>query len=135
MTDAARSRAFPRQENRRAWFTPLIFRNARAKVAAQRKSKMSTAQSSQARNLRPPLSSRRQAQGVAVSELMTKPALSLREAAFVLDVSVDLLQKLILAGQGPKTFKIGRVSYIKRQSLVAWLDTLETNADSGTGVE
>jgi len=91
-------------------------------------------ETTQARTLRPPLSPRRQAQGVAVSELMAKPALSLREAAFVLDVSVDLLQKLIAAGQGPRTFKIGRVSYVKMKSLRDWLDTLETNAETGVDV-
>jgi hypothetical protein len=86
----------------------------------------------QSRTLRAPLSPRRQAQSVQVSELMAKPALSLRETAFVLDVSVDLLQKLILAGQGPRTFKIGRVSYVKNKTLRDWLDQLETNAETAT---
>jgi hypothetical protein len=86
----------------------------------------------QSRTLRTPLSNRRQAQGVAVSELMTKPALSLREAAFVLDVSADLLEKLIRAGQGPATFKIGRVSYVRMETLKTWLRNLEAEASTAT---
>ena len=61
----------------------------------------------------------------SIRELMSKPALTLREAADVLDVSVDLLWKKMHAGEGPAHFKIGRVTYVRTETLQAWLQRLE----------
>jgi predicted DNA-binding transcriptional regulator AlpA len=60
----------------------------------------------------------------SIRELMSKPALTLREAADVLDVSTDLLWKKLHAGDGPPHFKIGRVTYILTADLQTWLQRL-----------
>ena len=66
----------------------------------------------------------------SIRELMAKPALTLKECGRILDVSPDLLLKLIHSGQGPASFKIGRVTYVRTDTLRTWLRQLETEASS-----
>jgi len=58
---------------------------------------------------------------LSVSELMAKPALSIRELAFVLDLSMPFIYRMFQNGVGPDTFYIGRVRYVRTATLLAWL--------------
>jgi hypothetical protein len=65
---------------------------------------------------------------IPITELMAKPALTMREAGLVLNISADQLTRIIAAGEGPDTFKIGRVTYVRTETLAAWLRMLESDA-------
>lgn len=71
---------------------------------------------------------RRQHMALPISELMQKPALTLRECAQVLNISVDLISKLIAQGGGPAVFMIGRVRYVRTETLKLWLRKVEAEA-------
>lgn len=54
-----------------------------------------------------------------------KDAISLREAARAMSVSVRTLSRQIAVGQGPATLRIGRRRLIRPAALASWLQKME----------
>lgn len=65
----------------------------------------------------------------ARAALMRLPALTVEDAAAILDIPASTLDGLLLAGNGPAVFRIGRRRMVRPADLAAWCDLLaETHA-------
>ena len=54
-----------------------------------------------------------------------EPALSLKELAFQLQVSIQTLYDLRSQGRGPKGFRVGRHLRFRQSEIEAWLERME----------
>lgn len=55
---------------------------------------------------------------------MQSPVLPLAEIALFLDLPYSTIETLHRAGDGPRTFKIGRRLYVTQQHFREWLDAM-----------
>jgi len=68
--------------------------------------------------------------GAPISEIMTKPALTMHELALVLDLSMQFVYRMLQNDIGPATFYIGRTRYVRMETLRAWLAERERLAEA-----